>query len=1201
MSLRILFSFLLILFIQFASAQECGVIYVASNGASSGAAGTRANPANLSYGLQLVTAQNNRIWMQQGVYNLSQPLQLINNVIIDGGFDASWIKSNVTPTVLRKDASNIIPLPANALVAIAGINVSNFSLHDLTIEMADAPGVAVTTYGIYLSGCSNYNIVRCNVTSGAGSSGVAGAPGVPGVAGAAGGNGIAGGLEPVKPGAAGGAGAGGNNGGNGANSGRHGTVGASGSAGIGACGGSGGGTGTGPSCSLGCTFGSPNCNSASPGQAGTLGCGGTSGAAGANGPAGTIVGGYFVPGVAGANGISGTNGSGGGGGGGGGGRQNSGSDDVGGSGGGGGGGGGGGTGGTGGTGGGGSFAVFLFNNGAAGNIVDCNLIAGAAGAGGIGGAGAAGAAGGNGGTGGTPGCGNTPGGAGGAGGAGGSGGAGGNGASGLSLALSENGGTAVAQQNITSVPGNPPAISVDNRGCTDADVVFTSSVSGNWNFGTGASPSSLSGSGPHLVTYSNIGRKDIQFNGVIYTGFIEIFQNAGVANSITPANGTTTNGCPETFSTTAVGSLYEWDFGASAIPPVASGATLNSTDVIFLAPGVYTVRLWVTTACCGRVKDSTIITVNPNSINVTLGMSPSGGACLGEPLTFNASPSTYQAYNFLVNGVSVQNTVSATYISDSLNNGDTISVLAFDGICFSNPSANIIATVFPIPSVTLTSLDPDNEICEGESITFTAAPSGLDNYEFFNNGVSVQVGASDTYTTSTLTTPNSINIIATDNGCPSVLSNSIVTNVIPAPLVTITSSDNDNQICEADSVTFTALPSGFDNYEFFENGISVQSGVGNTYATTLLQNNTAVTVVATENGCPGPSSNIIETAVYTYPTITLIDDDADDLICEGTSVTFTALPVGLTNYEFFNNGFSIISSSSETYTTTTLQPNNSITVVGTNVICPSIPSAAIVIEVVPAPFVNAGADLDICLENIQVGLTGFLPLGGTWSGVGITDTAVGIFNPIISGSGIHPLFYTYTDSVTQCSSSDTLLFTVFALQDASFNASPLVLETDSSEPVIFSYTGSAAVQYLWDFGDGNTSTEANPQHFFSDTGFYTISLIVVNELGCSDTVVSTRYIEVISKPTLYIPNAFSPNGDGENDVFFIYGSGIKEFTLRVFDRWGTFIYESQNIEQGWNGTFKGKVMDQGVYVYYLKMVLKNLTIENRKGSIMLLR
>jgi gliding motility-associated-like protein len=1063
-----------------------------------------------------------------------------------------------------------------------------------------------------------------------------------------------------------------------------------------------------------------------------------------------------VPGAAGGTGGNGTGGSGGGGGGGGGGRQRYNSvDDVGGAGGGGGGGGYGGTGGTGGTGGGGSFAVFLYNNGSGGNIIDCRLSAGPGGAGGPGGIGGPGGPGGAGGAGGAAGCGNNPGGAGGAGGAGGPGGNGGNGAPGPSMHLSENAGTPVNQSNIISVPGNPPVISVNYRGCTDADVIFSSPAAGTWNFGPGASPSTASGAGPHAVVYATTGRKDIQFGGVTFTGFIEIFQNANVSNSITPANGVTTNGCPQTFSTSALGSFYEWEYGVNALPPTASGTNLTSTDVIFLVPGTYTVRLWVTTLCCGRVKDSTIITVNPNTINVSLAMSPAGGACAGQPLTFTASPSNYQSYNFIVNGTSVQNSAAATFTSSTLQNGDIVTVLAFDGVCYSNPSADVTAIVFPIPSVTLTSSDPDNEICQGDNITFTATPPGLANYQFFNNGISVQNGASNTYTTNALSSPNSVYVVASDNGCSSAPSNAIVTTVIPLPVVTLVSSDADNRICTGDWVTFTATPAGYDNYEFFENGTSVQSGASNIYSTNTLAHNTVVTVRATQNGCVGVASNAIQTEVYSIPAITLTDDDPDNVICEGTPVTFTVTPTGLTSYEFFNNGISVFASSGNTWTTNTLMPGNSITAVATNVVCPSAPSNAISIQVIPAPSVNAGTDLSTCIMDSLFTLSGFSPAGGAWSGNGIVDAGIGTINPIISGAGTHHLVYTYIDPTTQCAGRDSIIFEVFALPVASagndvqicegtsvtlnasggvsyqwlpatgldnpgianpvarpastttytvivtdgngcrntddvtvtvmpapvaefnvtgacakayisvtnnsspagisylwdfgdgstyngllpahayeaggtytisltvtlgqcshtatrqvviypkpvatFTAEPLLVVADSASPVKFTNTGSGGVQWLWDFGDGNSATTEHALHAYADTGIYTVSLVVSNEFGCADTLIRNRYITVVEKPTVYVPNAFSPNGDGQNDEFFIYGSGIKEFTLRIYDRWGSLVFESSSLNQGWKGTVNGKEAEQGVYVWTLNITFKTLEYYKYKGSLTLIR
>jgi gliding motility-associated-like protein len=94
---------------------------------------------------------------------------------------------------------------------------------------------------------------------------------------------------------------------------------------------------------------------------------------------------------------------------------------------------------------------------------------------------------------------------------------------------------------------------------------------------------------------------------------------------------------------------------------------------------------------------------------------------------------------------------------------------------------------------------------------------------------------------------------------------------------------------------------------------------------------------------------------------------------------------------------------------------------------------------------------------------------------------------------------------------------------------------------------------------------------------------------------------VYEKPVLFIPNAFSPNGDGVNDVFYVYGSGFKEFYLAIFNRWGQLVFEAEDPRSGWNGTLNGKEMEQAVYVYYLKAAFDDLTVRTFKGSLTLLR
>ncbi len=112
-----------------------------------------------------------------------------------------------------------------------------------------------------------------------------------------------------------------------------------------------------------------------------------------------------------------------------------------------------------------------------------------------------------------------------------------------------------------------------------------------------------------------------------------------------------------------------------------------------------------------------------------------------------------------------------------------------------------------------------------------------------------------------------------------------------------------------------------------------------------------------------------------------------------------------------------------------------------------------------------------------------------------------------------------------------------------------------------------ASTYAWDFGDGGTDTVANPTHTFPqmEPGVYTVVLTTTNSLGCTETV--SREIVIKGDFSLFAPNAFTPNGDGMNETFFPKGTGIDldNFNMYIFDRWGDKVFETDNIENQWDG------------------------------------
>jgi len=119
-----------------------------------------------------------------------------------------------------------------------------------------------------------------------------------------------------------------------------------------------------------------------------------------------------------------------------------------------------------------------------------------------------------------------------------------------------------------------------------------------------------------------------------------------------------------------------------------------------------------------------------------------------------------------------------------------------------------------------------------------------------------------------------------------------------------------------------------------------------------------------------------------------------------------------------------------------------------------------------------------------------------------------------------------------------------------------------------------------DFGDGTPVVDfqmgSNLGHAYLDTGTFTIQLWVENELGCRDSISTQICVENIAR--IYVPNVFSPNGDGKNDEFFFTSYGIKDVEWAVFNRYGEQMFESRSELDTWDGTYKGKVLDTGVYV-----------------------
>ena len=150
---------------------------------------------------------------------------------------------------------------------------------------------------------------------------------------------------------------------------------------------------------------------------------------------------------------------------------------------------------------------------------------------------------------------------------------------------------------------------------------------------------------------------------------------------------------------------------------------------------------------------------------------------------------------------------------------------------------------------------------------------------------------------------------------------------------------------------------------------------------------------------------------------------------------------------------------------------------------------------------------------------------------------------------------------------------------ADFRAAPELVNMYESE-IYFQNNSVGASFYSWNFGNNHFNDDFNPSHIFQDTGTYVIELAVETEHACYDTIYKTIRVDPVV--SIYVPNTFTPDGDGINDDFIFKSFGMVEegMLFRIFDRWGTLIYQTDKMIP-WDGTYKGKTVVQDTYVYQL--------------------
>ena len=210
-----------------------------------------------------------------------------------------------------------------------------------------------------------------------------------------------------------------------------------------------------------------------------------------------------------------------------------------------------------------------------------------------------------------------------------------------------------------------------------------------------------------------------------------------------------------------------------------------------------------------------------------------------------------------------------------------------------------------------------------------------------------------------------------------------------------------------------------------------------------------------------------------------------------------------------------------------------------------------------------------------------------------------------TAAGTYSVTISCTD-LNNCTGTTTItnMITVAANPVAAFTVSPSGVVPANTSITFTDASTSGGIQG-WDFGDpssglNNISNSSSPSHTFGAEGTYCVTLISGNISGCVDS--TQECVVVANDATFSIPNVFTPNGDGTNDVFFITSTSLKELTCSVYDRWGLKIAEWNTINGGWDGrTTSGGIASDGVYYYIMKATALNEKITEKQGFIQLLK
>lgn len=761
---------------------------------------------------------------------------------------------------------------------------------------------------------------------------------------------------------------------------------------------------------------------------------------------------------------------------------------------------------------------------------------------------------------------------------------------------------------------NPTVQFTNTTVCSPNATVFTdnslpgsgSITSWNWDFGDGNTSTQQNPS----HTYSNAGNYNVSLTVTNSNGCTEDTTIAVTVYEKPDASFTFVNQCDgsalpfNSTSTINSGNItsYNWDFGNG------NTATGVSTSHLYSTPGTYNVTHIVSSnnGCADTITQAITVYNNPTASFTHQNV------CLGSAINFtNTStvnaPDVISSYLWAFgDGSPTSNATNPSHTYTNPGNYNVTLIATTANNC--SNVGNITVSVYDPPTVNFTF----NNACENNPVSFTNTTSNPTNGNLgtfsWNFGDGSPLNTSDfnplhTYATAGTYT---VTLIANSSnlGCADTLQQTI--DIYPSPNAQFNFSNE----CLGTPISFTDQSIGADSYNwnFGDNSTSSQQNPQHNYASS---GNFVVTLTVTSaNGCIDTSSQTI--TVYPMPNANFTAAE----VCHGSTTNFTSTssinnPGTISNYAWdFGDGSPVETGNSTThiYTQPGLYQVSLIVVSNNN----CVDTITLPVIVNPNPVVNFTVD----------SVAGCSPLCVTFNNMSnIASGAISNYewnfgdgNQNFSNSPSHcyqnetlnPISFNVSLKATSDKGCEAILtknnfITAYPLPIADFSTEPN--PTDIFKPnVQFLDLSQGASSWIWNFGDNSNSPDTilqNPIHFYADTGVYIVLLQIENQYGCYDSISKT--VTILPGFALYIPNSFTPNGDAYNQQFTVKGYGVKEFTMNIFNRWGELIFTTNDINNGWDGTYKGANCQQDIYIYKIEVEDLNSKKYQYRGTVNLIR